>query len=69
MLLGHMTVTASTIIQRGDRTVFQVNEAWLDEWPIKNFFGGYHPVPPGCSVTKTVDGTLFRGEIDDGDPS
>jgi hypothetical protein len=54
-----MTGTADTVNRADDRTSYQVDEAWLDEWPVKNFLGCEQPLPPGCSVTKTEDGILF----------
>ena len=59
-MLGHMTVTADTTIYEDDKITYRVDEAWLDEWPILNFFRLPILIPSGCLVTVTEDGILFQ---------
>ena len=59
-MLGHMTIVADTTIYGDDKIIYRVDEAWLDGWPILNFFHLPTPIPSGCSVTITEDGILFQ---------
>jgi len=53
-----MCVTAWTIYEKDGRLFIEIDEEYLDEYPMRNFLG-LRPLSPGCSVTITKDQILF----------
>ena len=46
-----------------ERTLtFQINRAWLDEWPMIDALGQQVKLPPRCSVNIGQDGIEFTRE-------
>ena len=48
-----------------DKLIFQIDHAWLDEWPMIDALGQQVKLPPNCNVHITQDGIEFIREIDD----
>lgn len=59
-----MIVDAWTTTRTKDKLTFQIDHAWLDEWPMINALGQPVKLPPGCSVQITPDGIEFTRERD-----
>jgi hypothetical protein len=59
-----MIVDAFTIIRTKDKITFQIDNAWLDKWPMINVFGQPAKLPPNCNVLVTQDNIEFMRKID-----